>query len=309
MRSRWEACTTMIGHFVVAVSGIALSGLLYRWGPALSAWFDLPVTIALYEVFFLPVEVVVRSIRLGDVRPLYVGAAALWPGIATLAAVLEVALRARTGWQRALPWLMSLALFAVAVMLLGRPERATGLLLWAGGWSAVATAVAWGGARRRPSRHEVRPVLCLEYWPVQWLRVHLDTGTGRARFALWPCGHPVRGRAYRAGGQWYSLHVDGDGELVFRQGARTWRWSELAKLEVRRSPERSFKVEAASGGIEVRYRAPSGRFWNRVDVTYDALDEELADFFDMAERLWIDAGLRQSLLAHWRERGGSATAR
>jgi hypothetical protein len=49
----------------------------------------------------------------------------------------------------------------------------------------------------------------------------------------------------------------------------------------------------------IEYNSPSDKFWNKYDVTFDGLDEELTDFFVMVWRVWENQGLQDSLMKAW----------
>lgn len=149
--------------------------------------------------------------------------------------------------------------------------------------------------------------MCLSWWTIPSVRVHLDVRTGRGHFALWPCRHGIQGRAWRVKGTWYALHADprehGGHGVVFRAGKETWPIEELKADVTPRGNRRLFAFEVNQQRITVEYDSPADELWARADVTYDGLDEELDDFFVMVSRVARDREVRTALARRWASEG------
>jgi hypothetical protein len=108
------------------------------------------------------------------------------------------------------------------------------------------------------------------------------------------------GFAHRNGGRWYVVY-ERDGEIRLYAGGCV---IQVGAGELRRhtvdGTHHEVRVYGADGEtLRVAYRPARFRWWNRLDPTFDALDEETSDFFVWLERLWDDAGLREELQKRW----------
>lgn len=115
-----------------------------------------------------------------------------------------------------------------------------------------------------------------------------------------------KGWAWKYQGIWYALHISEKDHLVLHAGSKFWDIREAIHLSVvRANSHRIFKIETSSEAFKVQYRSPSDRLWNRIDVSYDGLDEEFDDFFVMVTRVWENPTLMQSLTNSWSGKPGS----
>jgi hypothetical protein len=57
---------------------------------------------------------------------------------------------------------------------------------------------------------------CLEWWSWIIVRIHLDVTTNVFHFALFPCKHKIRGRAWKHRGSWYALRVSDENKMLLQ---------------------------------------------------------------------------------------------
>lgn len=133
----------MTREALLGAAGAVLAGFLYLWGPELSIRIHWPIQVLLYEVFFFPAGVMVPSINLGTLWPLYVYAAVLWPVVASVALLLRGIVRPRNWWTSGLLWVTPLAIVTVlAAVVSGSSSFVPWLLIWFCGWSTCVMIVA-----------------------------------------------------------------------------------------------------------------------------------------------------------------------
>jgi len=143
-------------------------------------------------------------------------------------------------------------------------------------------------------------LMCLKWWSWLPLAVYLDSVTGAAHLRFARCGHKIRGNAWKTGGEWYLLRVLND-ELVLQMRDRVLRLSDIKGMSLTREGRRRRRVhiETAEGVIEVVYRSPADYVWNRLDPTFDGLDEEMSDFFVRVLRVWESESCGSELVKAW----------
>lgn len=142
--------------------------------------------------------------------------------------------------------------------------------------------------------------VCLEWWSWALLRVHLNTCTSHINIAVLPCKHKIQGRAWRCNGVWYIVRADNCGNIVFQINTQIYYLHMATKLEVIHKQTKSlFIFEYENLYIEVEYKSPCNRMWNKQDVAYDGVDEEIDDFFVMITSVWKNKELYYSLCNVW----------
>ncbi len=139
-----------------------------------------------------------------------------------------------------------------------------------------------------------------EWWQVPFKRVHLDAASGRASIRFRTCLHGARGEAWRCGGKWYAVFAEA-GELLLQVGPVRLRLAEISKFELTRRDGTwaAVRIEGLGVVLSEDYRFAAGRWWNRVDPTFDGLDEELSDFFVRLHRLWRSESQGRELARYW----------
>jgi hypothetical protein len=144
-----------------------------------------------------------------------------------------------------------------------------------------------------------RSLLYLEYWGWKWIHVLFDPQKGSARLTLVPRKLKVSGWAWRHRGTWWALFKSNGGLQFFARG-RLWPLSDIDEAVVaRRNSKNIFQVRAADRTFEEEYTSPRDRPWNRVDPTYDELDEQTDDFLLKVASVWRDKALTKSLSELW----------
>lgn len=142
--------------------------------------------------------------------------------------------------------------------------------------------------------------ICLQWWSFRRFRVHADPITGAARLRVLSCDHSVSGLAWRTGGTWYLLRAL-NGGMVLQCGGSVLPLNDVRTITV--TPEGRFRrrvrVFGPGQGIDVVYRSPADRIWNRFDPTFDGLDEESCDFFVHLLRMWQSASKGRELVEKW----------
>ena len=92
-----------------------------------------------------------------------------------------------------------------------------------------------------------------------------------------------------------------DGEVALQVGQKVLLLGAIQELSISPagSRRRIVRIESGSDRLEVNYSSPADRFWNRLDPTFDGLDEELSDFFVRVLRVWQSDSKGQELLEGW----------
>lgn len=119
-------------------------------------------------------------------------------------------------------------------------------------------------------------------------------------------GQTSRGIAHIQDGTLGAVYADG-GRLMLQLGTRRWRLGDpLVRLELSRSDDRmvnTFRVNVAGRNeAEMTYRSPRADPINQADPSFDALDEELQDFFLWVARNSKDPGWIADLARNWSAR-------
>jgi hypothetical protein len=138
--------------------------------------------------------------------------------------------------------------------------------------------------------------LLLACWDYRWLGVRFDVENGIGRYRLLGA-KAVGGWASRKAGTWLALWSDG--RVLYFQAERQ-RWtvnkSGYAAIE-EKDGLRTFRIQERGAVVFViHYPSPAGRILNRLDPTYDSLDDELQDFCRYVVRVWSDQGIQKAFV-------------
>jgi hypothetical protein len=135
----------------------------------------------------------------------------------------------------------------------------------------------------------------LDFWNRRWQCVSYDTTKGIAH-VRWLSRVPTRTRgfAYRLKGQWFAVWKKDKDHLVFQgKGLTVPMTSDFNCKIIGDNLSRRFIVSSHDGTLlEVVYMSRS----HAQDPAYDALDEEMEDFFIWACRLWRDEKWKKNFL-------------
>ena len=110
--------------------------------------------------------------------------------------------------------------------------------------------------------------------------------------AVWTCGV-----ASRVAGSWHTLWSDGEA-LYFQSGRQRWIAGDGQTTLEEHEGLRTFRLEQRGITVfVVHYRSPASKLLNRLDPTYDSLDDELQDVFRYVARVWNDPTIQKGLVA------------
>jgi hypothetical protein len=146
---------------------------------------------------------------------------------------------------------------------------------------------------------QVSPVP-LRCWTFQWTGVRFNPGDGSGRVHLHPSG--IRGWAYWRWFRWHALW-NNNGRLCLQVGARQWFPEDGWRASVEDAwGRRTFKlVRGTEVALKRTYGTVGTGVMRRIDVTWDALDESMSDFFRWTATVWSDRHEQQYLLqGPWR---------
>lgn len=139
----------------------------------------------------------------------------------------------------------------------------------------------------------------LDFWNIRWLGVRFDPTSGRGRIHLHPTD--VRGLACWTRGRWYALWSD-SGRICFQAGPKKWYSDEGWSATITDvGQERVFRLaKGRDCQLEHRYLNPNLRWWNRIDVSRDPLDDLMGDFFLWAANILSDKEGHKNFIRRWR---------
>ena len=152
--------------------------------------------------------------------------------------------------------------------------------------------------------------MLLRYWSWPVLRVMFSPNAGSGWLVPWP-REPTCGWAWFHHATWHVLRAERN-RLLLQIGSRIWPVDAFQDIQLQDNGairSATLRLPPASevrghpwrdGGVVdqtlcITYRPPASRLWNRSDPTFDALDEELADFFVKVRNLWRDPRQRIAL--------------
>jgi len=150
-------------------------------------------------------------------------------------------------------------------------------------------------------------VVALQCWNIQRLGVRFDPSRGSGR--LTRLGEDIRGQAYRFRGQWHVLWND-TGRICLQIGDRKWYVEEGWAASLREGgKDRIFALsKGRDKAVELRYGNPNERWWNKIDVTRDHLDDLMGDFFLWVAQVWSDKDSHRAFVqGAWKRRGPKLT--
>jgi hypothetical protein len=96
---------------------------------------------------------------------------------------------------------------------------------------------------------------------------------------------PEWGFLWQQRGRWFAIRKDAE-SLIFQDGSRWWRLTEAVELRVSRGLFRRFEIfQEGHAVLSLRY-VFRGAVHAAIDPTFDAIDEESADFFLYVTQMW-----------------------
>ena len=105
------------------------------------------------------------------------------------------------------------------------------------------------------------------------------------------------GSASRVAGAWQALWSDGK-VLYFQSSRQRWIIGDGRATLEEHEGLRTFRLEQGGTTVfAVHYGSPASKLLNRLDPTYDSLDDELQDIFRYVVRVWDDSTIQKGIVA------------
>jgi len=137
---------------------------------------------------------------------------------------------------------------------------------------------------------QTRMIPLLRIWNSRHRVASFDPSSGRwtVRRAPKEFEPSTRGWAFRYDGQWYAFWHENGGTALFAAGQKWCPDPNVVVTNLLEGAKRTFSIRRAGElVVEIKYRSHARRLFARLDSTYDAVDEELDDFFLMAA-VWMN---------------------